>query len=368
MQSNRSFKAVALNVSVFLVTLLAMFLLSELIVRTIYGDTIGMFPRYQTDAQYGEFTLRKIHSNAKFIHRSVDGSWKFVTNNRGFRNYENYEYKKPPDTIRILSIGDSSTQGIEVRQGYTFSSIVEKYFLKADVEIEVLNTGVSGFSTAEELIFLENEGIKYDPDIVILGFSGNDLEDNIKAGLFGLDRDNNLVIEKREHIPGVRIQNFIYSLPGVRWLGGNSYFYSLLFNATWEHFKEKLAGTRSENIVEYTVATQTTFSDFQITLASQILKRMYEFCTENNIKLVIIDIPATNYNDEIFSSFPSSLLPAALAYSDAYVDGASLLEEYFNVGELHLPHGQRHISEFTHAVIGVDAAKKIAVFIATNSE
>ena len=29
----------------------------------------------------------------------------------------------------------------------------------------------------------------------------------------------------------------IYSIPSVKWLSENSYFYSLLFNNTWNYFK-----------------------------------------------------------------------------------------------------------------------------------
>jgi len=288
-----------------------------------------------------------------------------VTNNRGFRNYVDYEYKKPANTIRILSLGDSNTQGYEVRQEYTFSSIVEKYLLKEDYKVEVLNAGVSGFSTAEELIFLENEGIKYDPDVVLLGFYRNDLEDNIKAGLFKVDNDNNMVIVKKQHILGVRVQNFIYSLPGVKWMSENSYFYSLLFNTTWIYFKIKLTRTQSAKSMEYAIAMQTTFSDHQISLTSEILKRMYESCSSNGIKLVIIDIPSQDRDGEIISSLPSSLLPLALRYSDAYVNSVSLLAEYSKVGELHSPHGHGHISEFSHTVIGVAAAKNIQSLVET---
>ena len=80
-----------------------------------------------------------------------------MTNRRGFRNYVDFEYEKRANTISVLSLGDSHTQGSEVRQDYTFSSIVEPYLLRENYRAEVLNTGVSGFSIAEELIFLENK-------------------------------------------------------------------------------------------------------------------------------------------------------------------------------------------------------------------
>jgi hypothetical protein len=45
--------------------------------------------------------------------------------------------------------------------------------------------------------------------------------------------------------------------------------------------------------------------------------------------------------------------------SDAYIDGSALTADYHGVTDVHLPHGNRHISELTHAILGVAAAKHI---------
>ena len=118
--------------------MLLLFGACEFVVRFLYADTTVLFPRYHTDAQYGEFVIRRVHSNATFKHTSVDGSWQFVTNDKGFRNKINFPYKKPENIIRILSIGDSHTQGYEVRQDFTFSSIAEKYLKKKNIRLRFL--------------------------------------------------------------------------------------------------------------------------------------------------------------------------------------------------------------------------------------
>src|SRR5438874_1371459 len=103
----------------------------------------------------------------------------------------------PTGTLRVLSLGDSHTQGYEVRQEATFSAVLERYLRSHGVRAEVLNAGVSGYSTAEELAFLENEGYRYQPDVVVVAFYANDFEDNLKADLFGLDKGR-LVEHKHE--------------------------------------------------------------------------------------------------------------------------------------------------------------------------
>src|SRR5204862_1199586 len=131
----------------------------------LFKDQVVMFPRYHTGYQYGPYRLRGIRPHSDFWHTSVDGSWEFITNGKGLRDTRELGYQKPDGTLRVLAIGDSHTQGYEVRQSATFSAVAERYLAQHGVRAEVLNAGVSGFSTAEELAYLENEGYKYQPDV-----------------------------------------------------------------------------------------------------------------------------------------------------------------------------------------------------------
>lgn len=96
-----------------------------------------------------------------------------------------------------------------MRQESTFSAVLERFLNHHKMSAGAINAGVSGFSISEALVFLENEGYKYSPDVAVLGFYANDFQDNLKAGLFSLDNQGRLTEEKYEHIPGVRIQNVI---------------------------------------------------------------------------------------------------------------------------------------------------------------
>ena len=349
------------NILIFLVSLGFLFLIGEFVVRLIYKQETVLFPRYHTDVKYGEFTLRRIRPNSVFWHTSRDGSWEFITNEQGFRNRENFTYKKKENVIRVISMGDSHTQGYEVRQDYTYSAIIEKYLNQHGIKSEVINAGVSGFSTAEALLFLENEGVKYKPDYVILGFFANDYEDNIKAGFYKLDDADNLVIQKKEHVPGVKIQNLMYEIPLVKWMSENSYFYSLLFNTTWVYFKNKLAENAAEQVAEYAIPTNNKLSNYQQQLTDKLLERMYRFCKENNIKLIVIDIPKIESEKIVASSLTLPTLNIVMQNSDAYLTTEMVLGDYNGVAEIHRPHGHRHISEFTHTLYGVAVAKEIQV-------
>jgi len=94
--------------------------------------------------------------------------------------------QKPAGTMRIAILGDSYAEALQVPQESTFWSVLERELnaCKAfgDVGIEVINFGVSGYGTAQELLVLQNRVWQYLPDVVVLAFTtGNDLRDNSKV-------------------------------------------------------------------------------------------------------------------------------------------------------------------------------------------
>lgn len=345
------------NLLLVLATLAITGAIGELVVRIAFKQQTVLFPRYHTDYQYGEYTLRGIRPASEFWHTSADGSWRFVTNKRGLRDTRDFPYEKPVGVVRVLSLGDSHTQGYEVRQDATFSAVLERYLGSHSVKAQVLNAGVSGFGTAEELDYLVGEGYKYKPDVVVVGFYANDFEDNLKSGLFGLDDKGHVVEKSKSHLPGVKAQNFIYAIPGVRWLSENSYFYSIAFNGVWAFFKSKLEKSAK---FEKSVASAGDSTKYEADLAVALLERMGRFCADRNIRLIVVDIPAMPSPHRFESSMPERVRQQLAAANIEVLDSQSLLGELDGAAEFHVPHGHNHISELTHALIGVRLGEKIA--------
>jgi lysophospholipase L1-like esterase len=366
-------RRILVNLLLTCVALAIALAVAEFTVRLFYKDRTVLFPRYHTGYQYGPYRLRGIRPNVVFQHTSIDGSWTFITNSKGLRNTTDFPYSKAKGTLRVLSLGDSQTQGYEVRQEATFSAVLEHFLNGRGVHAEVLNSGVSGFGTAEELAFLENEGYRYEPDVVVLAFYSNDFVDNIKAGLFRLDEPDRLVEAKFEHIPGVRIQDIIYRVPGVKWLGENSYFYSTLFNSVWEFAKSEARSRAvhkstpsrtnpepaANEAFDFAVETQSKHSAYQTALAVALIKRMQVFCTGRGIRLIVVDVPQRLGDRQFVSSFSSEVLDGLAAAHTEYATSDSLFDDYRGAVELHVPHGIHHITEFTHALIGVELGRRI---------
>lgn len=105
------------------------------------------------------------------------GTYYIKINSDGFRGRD-YTLEKPENTFRIIVLGDSFTFGfgldIEKTFPYIFEEMLNRGFSKT--HYEVLNFGLPGANTAVEVNFLKEKGLKYDPDLVIIGFLHNDDE------------------------------------------------------------------------------------------------------------------------------------------------------------------------------------------------
>ena len=204
---------------------------------------------------------------------------------------------------------------------------------------------------------------------MVLGFFANDFEDNLKAGLFGLDAQNRLVEKKYEHVPGVRIQNFIYAIPGVQWLSENSYFYSLLFNNVWSYFKQLLADSARKQAAsmaayaatafEYAVPSGAPISESQIALTAALIERMHKFCEDRGIRFILVDIPTVKAPYRYQSSLPPALVERLSKARIEYISSRALLEEFDGTAEIHRIHGDHHITEFTHTLLGAEIGRRL---------
>jgi hypothetical protein len=97
------------------------------------------------------------------------------TNSKGLRGKKDFPYSKTKDKLRILILGDSFTFGDEVSDDETYA-----YYLQEMLpHTEVINMGVHGYGHDQMLILFKEEGIKYRPDIVLLGFLPLDMSRNL---------------------------------------------------------------------------------------------------------------------------------------------------------------------------------------------
>ena len=97
------------------------------------------------------------------------------TNSKGLRDKKEYSYENRNNKFRIVVIGDSFTFGHRVSNNETYSFLLERML----DNVEVINMGVEDYGTDQQLIYLKEEGVKYKPDLIILGFMSDSIHRNI---------------------------------------------------------------------------------------------------------------------------------------------------------------------------------------------
>ncbi|NLF78200.1 MAG: SGNH/GDSL hydrolase family protein [Chloroflexi bacterium] len=145
-------------------------------------------------------------------------------NAQGLRD-RTYPYAKPAGVFRILILGDSFVEGFQVAQDATFEARLEAQLNAGEAmsPIEVINGGVSRYGTDNALAFLEHEGLKYEPDLVIYVFYPNDVIDNIEKKLFDLDSSGQLVQHRLDVAVTDQVRGALYDV---------SYLYRLVLGTS----------------------------------------------------------------------------------------------------------------------------------------
>jgi len=106
------------------------------------------------------------------------GPYRVISNRDGLRETRVHPKQKPPGVLRILGIGDSGMFGWDVPQKGNYLAVVEQMLARnpAIADVEVLNAGVPGYNTQQQVEWLATRGLSFAPDIVIVGWCGNDYD------------------------------------------------------------------------------------------------------------------------------------------------------------------------------------------------
>jgi hypothetical protein len=122
--------------------------------RLVYNPTLGWRPKPHYRSDY------------------------FNMNSRGLRGVREYSYEKALGERRIVVLGDSFTFGSfdtafmpPIPDDKVYTVLLEQ----ALPGVSVINLGVDGYGTDQQLLYLREEGFKYSPDLVIASIFADDL-------------------------------------------------------------------------------------------------------------------------------------------------------------------------------------------------
>ena len=167
---------------------LGKFLLAAVILCMVLG--FGEWLAYRLEPQFSFRSLHRLRPDAGWLYDLEPGATgkhpgaelEYRIAEHGFRDRERTK-GKADGIYRIAVIGDSLTFGYGVPQEEGFVARLEELFrleqtsADSETEIEVLNFGVSGYNPYNQLQLLESILPMYSPDLVLVQFCVNDLND-----------------------------------------------------------------------------------------------------------------------------------------------------------------------------------------------
>lgn len=241
-------------------------------------------------------------------------------NGHGFRDISR-PFKKPAGVFRIAVIGDSFVYGSGAAQTETFPARLKAALnQKAELQkLEVLNLGIPRYFPALELLLLERYALKFQPDLILIGFVDNDIGDTymgvdsvrVDAGGYLLTREAQLLGR----------------------MGRELFMRSHAFRAVWNTLVTRsLKFSKPVQVGEIYVADGFHESDWRQVEAD--LERMYALARSNGIGCAVVRFPVKEAWLER-GSYPGERLELLARRLDMpFYNAAAPLRESFDVNEI----------------------------------
>ncbi|MGF1613580.1 MAG: SGNH/GDSL hydrolase family protein [Gammaproteobacteria bacterium] len=220
--------------------------------------------------------------------------------------------QKPAGTFRIAVLGDSFAEAVQVPIEQTFWFLLQGELDACDSlqgrQIEVLNFGVSGYSTAQQLLTLRHRVWPYQPDWVLLAFfHGNDVLENSRA--FDADplrpyfvyRDGQLVVDTAfRQSPSYRLRTAWYGRLGFALLDHSRLLQAIdlgtdvlgLWYRQWQQRDEVEAAAPREPGVDTRVYQEPQDSEWRAAwrVTEGILEQMHEEVRAHGAEFFVVTL------------------------------------------------------------------------------
>jgi len=160
---------------------------------------------------------------------------------------------KPAGEYRIVSLGDSFTEGVGTSYDSTWVKVMEREIAARSPgrKVTTINAGVSGSDICAEYMLLREKLVSYHPDLVIVATNSTDVQDIMLRG--GLERfrpDGSVAVR--------------HAAPSWEWLYGISYLSRPVVHGLLEYdrflIKRSVSSTRTRAAVVDMRATVAAFT------------------------------------------------------------------------------------------------------------
>jgi hypothetical protein len=128
--------------------------------------------------QYDPVVGLSLMPDRNVIHHRGCFAGEVVTNRWGMRDRDRMREKSPGE-FRIAMLGDSAVEAVQVKPAEVVNRQMEQLLAaKGYKNVSVLNFGVEGIGTTQELVMYKEKVRQFRPDLVLVMFSWNDVMNN----------------------------------------------------------------------------------------------------------------------------------------------------------------------------------------------
>jgi hypothetical protein len=248
----------------------------EIAVRLI-NPRAYMYPRWQYSQDYGAV----LYKNITMV-QEKPGHWKYTykINEYGYRGRAvplSNTYEKE----NLIILGDSYSFGHGVADGEEYAAVMQN-ILKDNYN--VINLAVGSYGLTQEIRLFYEFGQLYQPDVVILQFCGNDLDDNIynrvteiKNGRFVFQPTNNPIGWTKKYLSYSPIQK--------------SQLYNLFRDSVYRMFrKQTIRAAQSQAGLPMEPTSLTVTSTMQEKIYNELLDLFARDVHNRGIVLIMISV------------------------------------------------------------------------------
>ncbi len=169
---------------------------------------------------------------------------------------------KSADELRILCLGDSLVYGQGVADGDTLPALLESELTAAGRKVTVINGGLRAYATHQQVGLLEELGARIEPDLVLLCWYWNDLQErDIHKTYERLEQSGPIAFDLGAPIDGWR---------KARWYGLQLLRRSAVLNLLHERFRPRPVDAWDEDFLQQGIAKLNDYLARMRELAQQL--------------------------------------------------------------------------------------------------
>ncbi len=310
---------------------------AEIIVR-IFSPQQEAERWFKSDSRYGYVHKKNFYQ--EYHYPGHEFVMVVKTNSFGHRDRE-YDLSKR-DRKKILLLGDSFVFGYGVNMEDHFDTKLEQLLNKSGENCIVINAGVGGWGTLQEITYAKDYFNVINPDIIIITFCGNDPYDDLRYKYKMRDNEKGL-----------------FYFPGKIFLRNHSHLYRFVWKkySTLLHhlvLKRKIAeGRKTDDTIVLDKQSANIITEEEWNKTLRYMKNFHKDFLKFNSNGVLLVQTTAPWDVNIRKHLASISNGENLIYVDLYNDTILLRPE-----QRKLPY-DRHWTQIMHSIVAENLYKTI---------